>query len=264
MTTFPEFGTTFVGFATMVPRIATAFFVLPLMSGDIVPPLVRNVFLVSVSLALYPMIAHGVDPVSIRAAPLVSLIFKEAFIGLSLAYAFSIIFWALAGAGEIIDAKIGTTIAQLADPIVGHQTTLTANFFTRLAAFLFVAFGGLPLFIGMLLQSYVLWPVHAPWPLLEYGRDLFFVQRFSELVSLMLLLAGPVVLVLTLVEFGFGLVNRFAERLNVFALSLAAKAWVSTFVIILMLGTVAEYFLNWIASQDGLLSALQAVLAVDH
>lgn len=262
MSAFTDFGTSFVSFAAMVPRIATAFIVLPLMSGDIVPPLVRNVFLVSISLTLYPLIASATDPVAISATALVPLIFKEAFIGLALAFSFSIIFWALAGAGEIIDAKIGTTIAQIADPIAGHETTLTASFYSRLAAYLFVAFGGLPMFVGLLLQSYTLWPVHAPWPLLEYSEDLLFVQRFSELVSLMLLLASPVVLVLTLVEFGFGLINRFAERLNVFTLSLAAKAWVSTLVIILILGTVVEYFLTWIASQRGLLDVMQSVLVV--
>ena len=263
MIEFAELGTSFVEFAAMVPRIATAFFVLPLLSGDIVPPLVRNVFLVAISLTLYPLAVSTADPVSISPAALVPLVFKEAFIGLALAFSFSIIFWALAGAGEIIDAKIGTTIAQIADPIAGHQTTLTASFYSRLAAYLFVAFGGLPMFIGLLLQSYAIWPVHAAWPVLQFNDGLLFVRRFSELVSLMLLLASPVLLVLTLVEFGFGLINRFAERLNVFALSLAAKSWVATFVIILILGTMVEYVLRWIASQRGLLELMRPVLAVN-
>ena len=264
MTALADLGTSFIGFAAMVPRIATAFFVLPLLSGDIVPPMVRNVFAVAVALTLVPLIASVADTSTLRSIALIPLIFKEAFIGLALAYAFSIIFWALAGAGEIIDAKIGTTIAQIADPIVGHQTTLTATFFTRLAAFLFVAFGGLPLFVGLLLQSYTVWPVYAPWPVLEFGEGNIFVLRFSELVSLMLLLASPVLLVLTLVEFGFGLVNRFAERLNVFTLSLAAKAWVSILVIVLALGTVVEYFLRWLASQRGLLETLKSFLATSY
>lgn len=249
------------GFAATLPRIAVAFMVLPLLTRDVVPAVIRNVFIFSLALSLYPFISATTDLGEVSAVGLVPLVIKESVIGLMIAYAFSIIFWALEGAGEIIDAKIGSTTAQIVDPVLGHQTTMTATFFSRLAAYLFVALGGLSVFLGVLLQSYALWPVDAPMPVLQWRDNLIFVQRFSDLFSIMLVLAAPVLIVLSLVEFGFGLVNRFAERLNVFSVSMAVKAWVATLVIVLALSTIVDYVLRWLAAQQGLLELLSRALS---
>lgn len=246
----------FTGFTAAVPRIAVAFVVLPLLTREVVPAIVRNVFVFSLALSLYPLISTTVDLTQVSAVNLVRLVIKESVIGLMIAYLFSIIFWALEGAGEIIDAKIGSTTAQLVDPVLGHQTTMTATFFSRLAAFLFVALGGLSVFLGLLLQSYAVWPVDAALPVLQWREDLIFVQRFSDLFAIMLVLAAPVLIVLSLVEFGFGLVNRFAERLNVFSISMSVKAWIATLVVVLSLSTVIDYVLRWLGTQANLLDLL--------
>lgn len=250
----------FVGLAAAVPRIAVAFAVLPLLSRDVAPALIRNVFVFSLALSLYPLISTTSELAGVSPIGLVPLVIKESIIGLMIAYTFSIIFWALQGAGEVIDAKIGSTTAQIADPVLGYRTTLTATFFSRLAAYLFVALGGLSVFLGILLQSYAIWPVHAPLPALEWSSDIIFVRRFSDLFAMMLILAAPVLVVLSLVEFGFGLVNRFAERLNVFSISTAVKAWFAVLVIALALTTMVEYVLSWLADQSGLLDHLGRVL----
>lgn len=253
------FGVPLIGFAATVPRIAVAFAVLPLLTREVAPGIVRNVFAVSLTFALYPLVTATTDLSGMAATAFVPLVVKEAVIGLMIAYTFSIVFWALQGAGEIIDAKIGSTTAQIVDPVLGHQTTLTATFFSRLAAYLFVAFGGLSVFLGILLQSYAVWPVDAPFPELRWSADLLFVRRFADLVSIMLILAAPVILVLGLVEFGFGLVNRFAEQLNVFSLSLSVKAWIATFIIALTISTIVDYVQRWLADQVDLLDALYGV-----
>lgn len=253
------FGT-FTGFAAAVPRIAVAFTVLPLLTREVVPAIIRNVFVFSLALSLYPLISTTADLDDLSAAGLIQLVIKESVIGLMIAYVFSIIFWALEGAGEIIDAKIGSTTAQIVDPVLGHQTTLTAAFFSRLAAYLFVALGGLSVFLGVLLQSYTVWPLDAPLPVLQWSEDLIFVRRFADLFAIMLVLAAPVLVVLSLVEFGFGLVNRFAERLNVFSISMSVKAWIAILVVVLALSTIVDYVMRWLASEASLLDVLVRVL----
>ena len=57
-------------------------------------------------------------------------------------------------------------------------------------------------------------------------------------------------------EFGLGLVNRYAERLNVFSLSLALKAWLAVLVIALILVALVDHVLGWIAGQHNLLDLL--------
>lgn len=260
MNDLEAFAGSFVGLAAAVPRIAVAFVVLPLLSRDVVPALVRNVFIFSLALGLYPLISSTSDLGGMSPIGFIPLVVKESIIGLMIAYTFSIIFWALQGAGEIIDAKIGSTTAQIVDPILGHQTTMTATFFSRLAAYLFVALGGLSVFLGVLLQSYAIWPVDAPLPALQWNDDLIFVRRVSDLFAIMLILAAPVLVVLSLVEFGFGLVNRFADRLNVFSISMSVKAWVAMLVVVLALSTMIDYVMRWLASQADLLDSLALVI----
>ena len=42
------------GFALAVPRLAAAFMVLPLLTQESMPPMVRNVYLVSLARIVYP------------------------------------------------------------------------------------------------------------------------------------------------------------------------------------------------------------------
>ncbi len=253
-------GLSFAGLAAAIPRLAVAFTVLPLLTGEIVPPMVRNVFAFAMALTLYPMILGTLDAGALDALSLAPLILREAALGLAIGWLFGIVFWALEGAGELIDAKIGSTTAQIVDPILGHQTTLTATFLSRLAAYLFVSVGGLSVFLGVLLRSYAVWPVDAALPTLNPGAQTLFVARFSDLLSMTLLLAAPVLVVLSLVEFGFGLVNRFAERLNVFAVSMAVKAWLAVAVLALSLTTMIEYLVARIAGYADLLDELAPAL----
>jgi type III secretion protein T len=244
-----------------LPRIGAAFLTLPLLGAEVVPPLVRNVFAISLALALTPFLAATSDLTNLTAIGWASVLVKELVIGAMLGYLFGSIIWALEGAGEIIDAKIGATTAQIVDPVLGHQTSLTASFFSRLATYLFVAFGGLSLFIEVLLASYRVWPIDAPWPSFVWNTEALFARRFADYIVMMLMFAAPVLLVLSLVELAFGLINRYAEHLNILTTSMAVKAWMSTFVLLLALTYVAQYFLQSLADQQGILELLQQELA---
>ena len=249
-----------INFAVVFPRLAAAFLVLPLITQESMPSMLRNVFIISIALVVYPYITYNPTALSFNPLILSSVIFKELFIGLIIGFSFSVIFWALEAAGQIIDNKIGTTTAQIVDPLSGHQTSLNGKFLSYLCGFVFVSFGGLLVFIELILHSYSLWPIDKFLPDINQLGKLFFIDKFAELLSLSLLLSAPVLLVLTLVEFGLGLVNRYARQLNIFALSLSIKAWLGSFILVLMLTTVIQFIVNWIEQQDALLSSLSQVL----
>lgn len=260
MTEFEFFSQAVLNLALTLPRLAAAFLVLPLLTSEIVPAMVRNIFLVSLAIAVFPFVAHDLQTLSLSGVALGPVIVKELFIGVVIGYAFSIVFWALEGAGQVIDTKVGTTMAQITDPLSGHQTSLIGALLSQLAGYLFVAFGGLLVFLDLLLTSYSVWPLAAALPDLDAAGKLFFIQRFDELMRLVLLLAAPALVVLTLVDFGLGFVNRYAQQLNVFSLSLSIKAWLGVFIVLLMLASIVEFMLGWLADQKGLLEALKWVL----
>lgn len=247
-------------FALVLPRIGAALLVLPLLAPDTVPPGVRNALIVALALCTAPLVAPGAGGVAIAGAALLPFVLKEALIGAVIGFAFGIAFWALGMAGELIDQKIGATAAQATDPSSGNTGGTTGTLLTRLGTVLFVALGGVPVFFGLVFDSYRVWPMQSFWPALDVQASAFHIQRGADLLRIALLVAAPVWGVLLLAELGFGLINRYAKQLNVFAMSMAVKGWLAVAVLLLMLGTIADTIATWIGAQRGLLDALQAAL----
>jgi len=244
-------------------RVAVALLLLPLFSPDTMPPLVRNAVFVALavlSLALQPV----VDVHALHAVMWLRLFGKEIFLGALIGLLFGSVLWAFEIAGQIIDMKTGASLAQVVDPLSGHQTPLTAAFLSRLAGFAFMGSGGLLLLVGLMLQSFALWPVDAVLPPPRLAGVTLVEAEFGRLATLGLLLAAPALVVLYLVEGVFGLVNRYAPQLNVFALSSSVKLLAAQALLLLMLTSFIQVLVDDIAARPPIvLRTLKALLSPD-
>lgn len=241
-------------------RVAATFLLLPMFSSETVPALVRNSIFVSlgvVSLALQPPL----DPSLLGPGQWATIILKEVFVGIVIGFFFGSVLWALEAAGNIIDTKVGATLAQVVDPLSGHQTSLNGAFLRRLASVVFVAGGGLSLLLRVLMESYAIWPVAAPMPVLTGSSLALFEGEFGRLMVLATLFAAPVLTVLFLIDAGLGLMNRFAQQLNVFTLSMSIKAFAATFVLLLLVGSYVTAILRDMASRPGVIHGILTGLA---
>lgn len=230
-----------------VTRVAVAFLLVPLFTAELIPALVRNAMFLAIAL-LSLLLQPTVAPLPFGGWQLVGVFAKEAFIGGTIGLFFAGVMWAFEAAGQVIDSKVGTTQAQIHDPLSGQQTSLNAAFFGRLASLVFMAGGGFMLMIGTLLESYALWPVRAPWPGLAAGGAQLFESEFGRIMGLTLLVAAPALVLLYVVEGVLGLINRFAQQLNVFSLSQSLKAITATWIILVQLVSLLQLL------QDDLLS----------
>jgi type III secretion protein T len=256
---FELFGNNVLGIALTLPRIVAAFLALPLLSNSSMPPLVRNSFFVSLSIIVFPLAAAASPYSAMGDGMWAAVIVKELFIGLAIGFTFGIVFWAIGAAGNLIDAKVGTTMASIVDPLAGHQTSLTGAFLSQFASWLFMASGAFLLFLDLLLTSYQVWPVAEFMPRLTLVGEAFFVNQFSVLMTISLLIAAPALVVMSLMDIGFGLINRYAQQLNVFQLALPIKAWVGTWIVLLMLGVLVQVVLQNIVQNKTLLGILRGV-----
>lgn len=249
------------GVALTLPRIVGAFLVLPLMTNRSVPALVRNSFYVSLAVLVYPL-ASAMRPYAAITdkATWFLVIGKEFFIGLALGFCFGLVFWALAAAGAVLDNKVGYAFAQELDPIAGERSTLTSVFLMQLGTWLFMTSGAFVVFLDLLMSSYGIWPVASMLPVLRPDGLHFFVGQFSYFMSAVLMLSAPGLVVMSLADIALGLVNRYAQQLNVFALSMPIKAWMSTWVLLLALGAMVEVVMRKLVENRGLLQALRHVL----
>lgn len=257
---FEYFGNNVLGIALTLPRIVAAFLALPLLSSSTMPPLVRNSFFVSLAIVVFPLASAAAPYTAMGDGTWPAVIVKELFVGLAIGFTFGVVFWAIGAAGNLIDAKVGTTMASIVDPLAGHQTSLSGAFLTQFASWLFMASGAFLLFLDLLLTSYGIWPVNAFLPRLDYAGEAFFIGQFSTLMTLAILIAAPALVVMSLIDIGFGLINRYAQQLNVFQLSLPIKAWVATWILLLMLGVLVQVVLENLARNKALLNLLRGVI----
>lgn len=242
-----------------LPRILAAFVILPLMTKDSVPPLVRNSFCVSLAIVAYPIAMTAAPLATVPQALWALVIIKEIFLGAALGFCFSTIFWAIGAAGNVMDVKIGSSMASIIDPIAGFQTSPTGIFLSQLAAWLFMTSGAFTLFLDLLMSSYKVWPVTQMMPHLAAGGMDFFIGQFNFFMTAVLVISAPALIVTSLADVALGLVNRYAQQLNVFALALPIKAWLNTWVLLLSIGAIVEVVTRRIFENRDLLKALQTL-----
>lgn len=242
-------------------RVAVAFLLVPLFTADLIPATVRNALFMALGLLGLLVQPPGVDAAAFNGWQWALLFGKEAFIGGALGVLFAGMMWAFEAAGQVVDTKVGSSMAQVLDPLSGHQTSLTGAFLARLASWVFMAAGGFMLMTGALMESFGLWPVTAPWPGLQPAAVSVFEAELGRIMRLALLVAAPALVLLYLVDGMLGLVNRFAQQLNVFSLSLSLKAVVAHAVLWLQLGLLVNLLAeDLLARPAAALSALKQLL----
>ncbi len=224
-------------------RVAAAFLLLPLFNQEVMPPLVRNaIFLSLAALALAlqgPQLLQA--PLPWRdVASLLTRFGRELFIGVALGFFWAVLLWSFEAAGQIIDTKIGATMAQIIDPLGGHQTSLNGALLSRLAGWVFMSSGGFMLMVGSLLESYGAWPLHGEPRSLWAGGVRLFQDGFGQLMALSLLIAGPALLLAWVMDLALGLVNRFAPQLNLYAVGSSLKSIAVLWLLLLQMGFLAN------------------------
>jgi type III secretion protein T len=216
---------------------------------------VRNALFVAVAL-LGLVLQPAAAPLHMNAWQWATLFFKEAFLGGAIGLLFAGVLWAFEAAGQLIDNKIGATQAQVMDPLSGHQTTLNGALFGRLAGWVFMSAGGFMLLVGTLVESFSRWPVRQPLAGLAEGGARVFEGELGRIMLLALLVAAPALLLLYVIEGVLGLMNRFAQQLNVFSLAMSLKSVAATLIVLAQLATLIQLLQDDLMARGGMVLEL--------
>lgn len=243
--------------ALTLPRLASVFAVMPFLSGQLLNGFVRAGLLGMLALFMSP-IAGEMPPLSLGLWLLIAC--KEALIGLLLGLGFGIFIWAIQSVGDLIDFQTGSANASFFDPVAGHDNGPTGEFLGWLVITLFVAAGGLLALVGVIVDSYRLWPVASFFPNVGKVLEEFAIRQGDTLYLWIVKLASPVLLVLVLVELGMGLISRVAPQLNVFVFSQPLKSLLATLMMLLFLFFVYESLQQFLRPSNGVLEFLRLAL----
>jgi type III secretion protein SpaR/YscT/HrcT len=241
-------------------RFALAFLLLPILSPDTVPQLVRGAIFLAfgvITLAVQPMVTVSNWVIS----DWLMLFVKEAFLGLALGLLLAAVLWAFDAAGEVVDGASSMGQAQLTDPLSGRQTSVSGAFLGRLAIYIFMFSGGLMLWIGVLMQSFVLWPLTQQGLAIKHLGVTLFETAFSRFAGLLFMMAAPVLVVLYAIDLALGLMNRYAPQLNLMSISTSLKTLTAVLIWLVLLSTLVQTLLDNLAELlPGILQQVQALL----
>lgn len=221
-------------------RTLVAFALLPMFASRTVPLMARMAIAVAVVL---PVALGRLDqplPVDLHMVSMLGFLGKEAAIGVVIGLGFGAFFAGLQTAGEIIDHQTGLTFTQNIDAIHGNSVSLTAQFLDRVLFAALMSAGVMLAIVDTLYLSYELWPMGQWTPAFERMVPLSLIEHASKLFALSLLLAGPVLLVLFILDASIGLLNRAAPQLSVFNITLTLKSMVGLGVLVMALPMLVE------------------------
>jgi type III secretion protein T len=215
-------------------RLMPVFQIVPFLGGRHLTTMTRNSLAFALALFMEPWLAArmpgGGMPAFSEAVPILA---KEVALGTLFGFISSLAFYAASGIGFLVDNQRGLSMAQMADPLSGEDTSPLGSLSLQTLIMVFIATGGLGLFFQALLTTYAFWPPFSFWPdWTASPLKLLLLGQFEWYVMTMITLAAPMLLVCFLVDFGMGLMNRFAPQLNVFFLAMPVKSGLATAVML--------------------------------
>ncbi len=223
--------------------------------------MVKNTIAFSLALGIVPLAFDSAPPGLGLNAYTIAVTGKEVFLGLILGYMIAFFFWMAQSVGFLIDNQRGSAMAEIADPLSQEPSSPTGNLLFQGDVMLFITGGGFLAFIGVCYASYEVWPMWDFWPRLSGpAAEHFFIGQINLYMRFALLMAAPVIFVCFLVDFGMGLMNRFAPNLNVFFLAMPIKCAVALFVLWLYLDVLFAYFKRGLAQQPATIHYLEKLL----
>ncbi|HBH7053568.1 TPA: EscT/YscT/HrcT family type III secretion system export apparatus protein [Morganella morganii] len=210
-----------------------------LQTGNLGSALVRNGVLLALMLPVLPV--FYTQPVTYRGWDWLSEIPGELIIGLMLGFFAAIPFWAVDMAGFLIDTLRGATMATVFNPALSVQTSIFGLLFSQFLCVLFFITGGFSQLLTALYDSYHYLP---PGRTLRFNGPFlhFLLAQWSVLYQLCLNFSLPAVFCMVLADLALGLLNRSAQQLNVFFLSMPVKSVLALLLLLLSLSYAFRHY----------------------
>ena len=219
--------------AFALARMLAMMIVFPVFDRLGVTGLVRNSIALVISIPLIPMIVAHLGSEQLSLGLIAALLLKEVVVGLVVGVVLAVPLYAAEVAGDVLDLQRGSSSASLSDPLGSIQSNLTGTLLALIVITLYFASGCFDLTLRAIYDSYGIWPVRRLLPLLSREAGGLLLSLLDTVVATGLMLVGPIVVCLLLVDLLFALIARAAPSLQPFYLSMTVKNLVFSLVLVL-------------------------------
>jgi type III secretion protein T len=240
-------------------RLMAALFVLPATGSQVIQGQIRAALAVMIGAFIAFGQARPPDLIEMTGMQWLILVTKEVMIGVALGFAASTVFWIAECVGVMIDTQTGYNNVQLTNPLSGQQSTPISGLLLQMVIGVFWVLGGMPIFIGALMESFRIWPLFSPLPLLSGTADVFVIQVGANLLVGVVKFAAPALLILALIDLGFGLMTRTASKLEPASLGQPIKGAVAVLLLAFLSGIFIDQVRHLLLPTD-LVPRLQSLI----
>ncbi|MGF1785827.1 flagellar biosynthetic protein FliR [Photobacterium swingsii] len=236
-------------------RISTTLMLMPIFGGSQIPVQVRIALALIISVLAAPLMPTmpAVDPLSVEALILAG---QQVIIGAMLALLLDLLFAIFTTMGQILSMQMGLGMAMMNDPINGVSIPALGKYYQLYALMLFLALDGHLVALDVMVQSFNIWPVGEM--MSQMALDTI-IMRFGWMMAAALLLSLPAVCAMLLVNGSFGMMNRAAPQLNVFALGFPMTMLLGLICLLITTSGIPENFTRLSSETLSLMLTLEEV-----
>ncbi|EKE73959.1 flagellar biosynthetic protein FliR [Gallaecimonas xiamenensis] len=224
-------------------RIGALLWALPLFGDYLQTAQVRVLLALLLASLLAPMMPAmpAVDPFSLQALALAG---EQILFGLLLGLMVQMLFTVMTMLGQILSLQMSLAMAVMNDPAHGESVPLMGQLLMVLAAFLFFCLDGHLVVLDVVVESFYTWPPGASLFQLDLQRIL---GLFGWVFGSALILAMPAIIAMLVVNLCFGVMNRSAPSLNIFALGFPMSMTMGLLCLLLTVSGVPGRFADYTA-----------------
>lgn len=204
----------------------------PLFNSRGVPIRIRLALGLAIALAVVPALPPA-PPIPAGSWLALTVLAREAAIGIAMGFTLRLVFTAVDMAGELIGLQMGLSFATFFDPEASGQTIVLGEFLGLLANLIFLGLEGHLMLIDITVRSFEWLPVAAG-PLASSGWA--FIAHYGVTVfAAGFLLALPLIATLLITNIALGVLTRAAPQLNLFAVGFPVTLTAGFLVLMLSL-----------------------------
>lgn len=219
-------------------RISGFCMVVPIFSAAFVPPRVRLLFALFLTMIIAPNL-HGLPHPDALSPQSALLIAQQLLIGIGLGVFLQAMMQAFVAFGQFVAMQMGLGFSSMNDPINGVSVATLSQFYLMMATLLFLAFDGHLVMIEVLVESFRTLPVGME---VGAGRLQVLFGWGSWMFAAALLMALPAVTALLIINCSLGVITRAAPQLNIFAIGFPLMLLLGLLILWVSISTMLPNF----------------------
>lgn len=190
-------------------------------------------------------------PMSLPGTPILFFlgIIVEVIIGAMIGFVTQLLITGIEFGGSLMDTQAGLSVASLLDPSTGQTTSILSRLTRQISVLVFFLINGHHVVLSSLVQSFRAIPITSKLNIFEASR--YVVSISVDIFISGMQIAAPILLVVFLVDFGFGLLSRVAPQVNVFQLGFQIKPIISVFVMMSFMPGMIEIIYTFLEKSAG-------------